>query len=91
MQVVDNQIAGTDAGIWITPLTRMRTVHYLNTTNFSNEIIYRRLCENQIGYIFLGNTNTSFNATSLESKSAWYSRLLNLPMAGIYQINCPLP
>jgi len=90
VQVVDNQTAGTDAGIWITPLTRIRAVQYLITTDFSNEIIYRRLCDNQIGYIFLGSTNMSFNATSLEKGGAWYSRLLNLPMASVYQINCPL-
>ena len=90
VQDVDNQIAGTDAGIWITPLTRIRTVQYLITTNFSNEIIYRRLCRNQIGYIFLGSRNTSFNMTNLEKEGAWYSRLFNLPMASVYRINCPI-
>ena len=32
----------------------------------------------------------SFNATSLEKESAWYSRLVDLPMASVYRINCPL-
>ena len=90
VQDVDNQIAGTDAGIWITPLTRIRTVQYLITTNFSDEIIYRRLCGNQIGFIFLGSRNTSFNMTNLEKEGTWYSRLFTLPMASVYRINCPI-
>jgi len=90
VQEVDGQVVGTDAGIWITPLTGIRTVQYLSTTDFSNAIIYRKLCGEQIDYIFLGSRDRSFSVTDLGRGGAWYTPLLNLPMANLYRINCPI-
>lgn len=90
VQEVDGQIVGTDAGIWITPMTGIRTVQDTMTTDFSDGTTYRRLCSEQIGYIFLGSRDRSFNMASLEKESSWYARLLNLPMASLYRINCPV-
>jgi hypothetical protein len=90
VQEVDNQVVSTDAGIWITPLTGIRTVQESRTTDFSSGPIYSGLCRDQVGYIFLGSKDGSFNASVLETNGAWYSSLLNLPTASLYQINCPI-
>ncbi len=87
---VDGQTVGTDAGIWITPMTGIRTVQYIVTTDFSDRTIYRRLCSEQIGYIFLGSRDRSFNAATLTEGNGWYVRLLDLPLASLYRINCPI-
>lgn len=84
--------AGSDAGIWITPLTGRRTIPWPFQSDFSQQAIYERLCQMGARYIYVGEIGATFNNSSLSSQPDWYKILLSMPKAKIYQLSvCPLP
>ncbi|MBI5297732.1 MAG: hypothetical protein HY869_19820 [Chloroflexi bacterium] len=81
---------GTDAGMWITPLTGHVTPALPYATDFSQFDSYRRLCWGEVSYVYVGNRDVSFNLTGLQSNPAWYRSTFSLPTVTIIQVlGCP--
>ena len=81
-----SDLVASDAGIWITPLTGKEKVMLSYRLDFSSPEIHEQLCIKEIDYIYLGNTNQSFNHSKLDEKPEWYKKTLVLPSASIYQL-----
>jgi hypothetical protein len=77
---------GTDAGIWIPVLTGRNTTLALFDTDFRSESTLEQLCQNQVGYVYVGRTDQKFNAAQLREKEEWYEGILFLPNAQVYQL-----
>jgi hypothetical protein len=77
---------GTDAGIWIPVLTGRNTTLALFDTDFRSESTMEQLCQNQVGYVYVGRTDQKFNAAQLREKEEWYEGILFLPNAQVYQL-----
>lgn len=84
--------AGSDAGIWITPLTGRRTIPWPFQSDFSQQAIFDELCQTRVNYIFVGETGAVFNSGLLSSQPDRYKILLSMPKTKIYQVSgCPRP
>jgi hypothetical protein len=81
--------AGSDAGIWLTPLINRRTLRFPYRTNFSLQNRHHQLCQQQITHIYLGWTEQSFTQAQLQDTPAWYTMLFSLPEAKVYALVCP--
>ena len=83
-------LVASDAGIWITPLTGRESIMLSHHLELSSTEIINQLCHKEIDYIYLGNTNQSFNHSQLDTNPEWYKKKLHLPNAHIYQLEiCP--
>ena len=81
---------GTDAGIWIPNLTGRPIALMPFNLDFQSEDTVEQLCQQQINYIYVGNTDQSFAAAQLQKKTDWYEMVLLLPNAQLYRLaNCP--
>ena len=81
---------GTDAGVWIPNLTGKQIKHMSFDIDFESKDNLEQLCQKQIDYIYVGNTNQSFDSTQLQKKTDWYKALLLLPDVQLYQLRvCP--
>jgi hypothetical protein len=81
---------GTDAGIWITPLTKVKTIKFDYRTDFSDPALHDRLCRENMKYIYVSAVNTSFSIPLIESNKKNYSPLIVLPDSRLYSVNCPV-
>ncbi len=82
--------AGGDAGAWITPLTGRMTIRLPYQSDFSQQAVFDRLCQSQVGYIFVGETGAVFNNGLLSAQPDRYKILLSMPRTKIYQVSgCP--
>ena len=54
--------------------------------DFQSPDTLEQLCQQQIGYVYIGGTDQSFNDTQLISKRDWYDAVLTLPKAQLYQV-----
>lgn len=77
---------GTDAGIWIPTLMNKTTTFMSFEIDFQSPDTLEQLCQQQIGYVYIGGTDQSFNDTQLISKRDWYDAVLTLPKAQLYQV-----
>ena len=77
---------GTDAGIWIPPLTNRVTTFAAFDIDFSSESTLDQLCQEQVDYIYVGGTEQSFNATQLQAETTWYDAALSLPKTKLYKL-----
>jgi hypothetical protein len=77
---------GADAGIWIPALTGRNTTFALFDTDFRSKSTLEQLCQNQVGYVYVGRTDQKFNAAQLREKEEWYKGILFLPNAQVYQL-----
>jgi hypothetical protein len=77
---------GTDAGIWIPALTGRNTTLALLDTDFRSKNTLEELCQNQVGYVYVGRTDQKFDAAQLREKEEWYEGILFLPNAQVYQL-----
>lgn len=75
---------GTDAGIWITPLTQRATLPIPFFTDFSEQGTHDLLCERQVTHIYTGATPQSFNFT--EAKPEWYEKVFFLSNTQIVHV-----
>lgn len=80
------QNAGSDAGVWITPLTGRPTFSLPYYVDFGSPATLAAICQHSANEIYIGGTGQSFNATSLDQKPAWYRLILFLPRARVYQV-----
>ena len=80
------QIAGSDAGVWIMPLTDRHTLLLPHITDFNSPDTLKFVCKEGISDIYVGSMAQSFNRKSIEEKPGWYKNILFLPEAQIYQV-----
>lgn len=80
----------TDAGAWITPLTKLETIKFDYRTDFSDPALHTGLCQENIKYIYVSAVHTSFSITLLEENKKNYSPIIVLPESRLYAVNCHL-
>jgi hypothetical protein len=82
--------AGTDAGLWVTPLTGRTAVPFSYFSDFGQDGIHDQLCFENISHIYAGGRKMSFIAAVLQSKPDWYGTVLSLSNTQIFQVyGCP--
>ena len=79
-------LVGSDAGIWIPVLIDKRIVIMPYEIDFLSEGIMMELCQKKVTYIYVDNTNQSFNSNILDKKERWYKKILALPNTQLYQL-----
>jgi hypothetical protein len=77
---------GTDAGLWIPALTGRNTILAPFDIDFHSKSTLEQLCQNRVGYVYIGRTDQKFNAAQLNEKAEWYDMILFLPNAQLYQL-----
>jgi hypothetical protein len=80
------QNAGSDAGVWIMPLTNRSTIGLSYEQDFRQNETLKAICDQRITYIYVSDTDQSFSTEQLEQKLDWYGVILILPKARIYQV-----
>jgi len=80
------QNAGSDAGVWIAPLTGRTTVSVPYQLDFSQMLVWQDICSQKITHVFIGGTAESFNTELLGVKPAWYETVLIRPNARVYRV-----
>jgi hypothetical protein len=78
--------AGSDAGIWITPLTGRTTFPLSADFDLAEQSSLDILCRRGIYYLFVGELGQTFDSEILNSRSAWYRPLLSMPGTGVYEV-----
>jgi hypothetical protein len=78
--------AGGDAGTWINPLTGRTTIYMPFTTDFNQQQTLDRICESQVGYIYVGKTGTVFNESGMDAQPDKYKLVLFVPKTKVYQV-----
>jgi hypothetical protein len=77
---------GTDAGIWVAPLTKHTIVPLPASTDFTTQDTHDLLCQQQVTHIYVGDLPRSFNSNFVDATPAWYKTVFILPKARIVQI-----
>lgn len=77
---------GTDAGIWVTPLSGRGTLSLPYSADFSQSEVHTYLCENKVTYIYIGGTQQSFESGKLQGRPDWYGVIFALPKAQVVQV-----
>ena len=78
--------SAADAGAWITPLTSRVTIPLPYDANLSKQKNFKSLCKMQINYIYIGAIGRSFHAPQLRAHPDWYTSLLSMSRAEVYQV-----
>lgn len=78
--------AGSDAGVWITPLIDRVTIALPRDSDFSQQVTLDMLCQEQIGYLYVGELGQTFDEAKLSSHAEWYKPLLSMPKVKVYQV-----
>jgi hypothetical protein len=76
--------AGGDAGIWITPLINRPTTLMPFNTDFSQQQTLDKICQSQVGYVYVGKTGAAFNDSGMNPDA--YQLLFSLPKAKVYNV-----
>lgn len=88
---ISADLVGSDAGIWVHLLTDKKTILMPYELDFLSTETIEELCQNQIGYIYVGSTSQSFNTQQLRKEVGWYKEILFLPNAQLYQLKSCFP
>lgn len=78
--------AGTDAGLWVAPLTGRVAVTFPHFSDFRQASIHDQLCYGNIAYLYVGGADMSFNADVILTSPDWYRVVLSLANARIVQV-----
>jgi hypothetical protein len=78
--------AGTDAGIWINPLTGRAISSLPYFSDFSQSTILDTLCSMQVNYIYVGEAGQTFDDTKIAPHPDWYKNLLSMPKVKVYEV-----
>ena len=78
--------AGGDAGTWITPLTGRPVAFMPFNTDFSQRQTLDALCQQQMGYVYVGKTGWYFDDSGMSMQPEAYKLLLDLPKARVYAV-----
>ena len=83
-------IAGSDGGIWITPLTGRLTIPMPYQSDFGQPAVFDIVCRQQADYLYVGETGAIFNNALIAPYPDRYHVLLSMPTAKVYQVTgCP--
>ena len=77
---------GSDAGIWITPLSSRFTTPLLYDTDFSEQSTLDSLCQSGISHLYVGELGQNFDDSQLSAQLAWYKALLSMPDVRVYAV-----
>lgn len=77
-----------DAGVWITPLTGIRTEKYPYSLDFGSADTHYMLCHHGTTHIYRGSTATGFATADLETMGEWYEPVLSLPTVRLFRVIC---
>jgi len=83
--IVEGDI-GTDAGVWVTPLTGRVTILLPNDLDFDQGAVLELVCQKNVQYIFVGELGQPFNMMRLNSRPIWYRPLLSISKTGVYEM-----
>jgi hypothetical protein len=76
---------GSDAGIWVPPLTRHEVFTLPYSTDFTLQETHDQLCKQQAMYIYVGGLERSFSPNFADANPAWYKTIFTLPKARVVQ------
>ncbi len=79
-------LAGTDAGLWIPALTGRKISLASFDVDFRASSTWKQLCQERVDYIYAGGMDQSFHNAQLNEKTTWYERVLFLPEAHLFQL-----
>ncbi len=84
----NNVVAGTDAGIWIYPLTKTTVNKLPFNTKWNSPKIFGEICSQDLNetYIYTSGRNFSFDRSQLE-KETWAQAVFRAGKIVIYQID----
>lgn len=78
--------SGSDAGIWVLPLTGRRIVPVPNHADFTDERVLEDLCRAAVTHVYRGATGQTFNPDSLKN----YPLVFAVGQAAVYELPpCP--
>lgn len=80
------QGTGTDAGIWIMPLSGRVVTSLPYFTDFGSQEIYQSLCQQQVTHIYVGSRPQSFQTDFFQARSVWYEVIFHLPDTQIIRV-----
>ena len=83
--VVEGDV-GTDAGVWVTPLTDRVTILLPNDLDFDQGPVLDMICQKKVQYIFIGEMGQPFDIARLNSRPIWYRPLLSMSRTRVYQV-----
>ncbi|MBK9924122.1 MAG: hypothetical protein IPP66_02420 [Anaerolineales bacterium] len=79
-------IAGSDAGIWIAPLTGRETMSLPYDMDFGQSPALEMLCQNSVDHIFVGEVGQTFDVAQLDSRPEWYRPLFMMSKTRVYEV-----
>jgi len=77
---------GTDAGIWVMPLTGQVSILLPNNLDFDQQTALDMLCRMNIQYLFIGEMGQPFDTARLTSRPTWYRPLLTMSGTRVYEV-----
>jgi len=80
------QGTGTDAGIWVAPLTGHSVTALPYYTDFLSQEMHASLCDQQVTHIYIGARPQSFKADFVKDAPTWYETIFQLPNAQIVKV-----
>ena len=80
------QGTGTDAGIWVAPLTGHTVTALPYYTDFLSQEMHTSLCDQQVTHIYIGTRPQSFKADFVKDAPTWYETIFQLPNAQIVKV-----
>jgi len=78
--------AGSDAGIWLTPLIHRKTFSMSFLADFLLPDTQAVIREHAVRYIYIGGTNQTFLENELQNDPSFYQPIFSIPGAHIYQV-----
>jgi hypothetical protein len=80
------QGTGTDAGIWVAPLTGRDVIILPYFIDFTSQEIYDSLCQQQVTHIYIGSRPQSFKVDFVAAMPARFGTIFHLPNSQIVQV-----
>jgi hypothetical protein len=77
---------GSDAGIWINPLTGRVSMPLPYFSDFGQQTTLDTLCKMGITHIYVGETGLTFDDAKISPHPEWYQILLSMPKVKVYQV-----
>src|SRR5258706_2274891 len=78
--------AGSNAGIWLTPLLNRKTFRMSYLTDFNKKNVQKILRQHGIMYIYVGGTTQSFREVQLQNNPSFYQPVFSLSGAHVYEL-----
>jgi hypothetical protein len=80
---------GTDAGIWVAPLTGRAILAVPYSTDFTAQSTHDLLCKQKVTHVYVGGLSRSFQSDFVDAKPAWYETIFFLPGARVvFHLGC---